>query len=580
MSLLSVFISRRYRNQLTSRRHIHQLRKAMVYSTMESVSITSLSAPIQVTLLSGVVALFWLAYKLVKHLRQRSLLIPLWSDGSHACHRWKLIAIITHTAYCNVCECLIVDGMYCECCGTCADFGCHKKADTRFQCKTLSLSKTESRLQKKQLSHLWIKGNLSTHSVCDVCGDECDEESALMDWKCCWCQRCVHQNCLTPEAETGDCDLGKWRTCIVPPFCITHKKVWSKGRRKFVVESVTKYEDEPNWKPLIVITNRKSGNNDGDQILTIFRTILNPLQVIDLSETSIESGLELCQQLTKTCKDINVRILVAAGDGTVGWVLDTIQKLKLNPSPLVAILPLGTGNDLSRVLGWGQSFSFETSIDHMMNKILSARAIDLDRWSVKLSSNRSLGIPLPSKQYLMNNYFSVGVDALVALNFHETRKSRIYNYLFTNRIFNKFLYLSYGTKELFERKCKNLNEKIILEMDGKRIDLPELESIIVLNIPSWGGGVEIWNLGNGAVKQKISDKKLEVLGVYSTFHIGQLMIGLSEPLRFGQAKEVKITLLERLPIQVDGEPWLQFPTAISLTWNSFAKMLTTRSEHL
>ena len=147
-----------------------------------------------------------------------------------------------------------------------------------------------------------------------------------------------------------------------------------------------------------------------------------------------------------------------------------------------------------------------------------------------------------------------------------------------NRIFNKFLYLSYGTKDLLERKCKNLNEKITLELDGKRVELPELESIIVLNIPSWGGGVDIWNLGNGGPKQKINDRKLEVLGVYSSFHVGQLMIGLSEPLRFGQAKQVRIRLLERLPIQVDGEPWLQLPTTISINWDNCAKMLTTRSE--
>ncbi|CAG2163150.1 unnamed protein product [Oppiella nova] len=511
MSLFSIFVNRRHRNQLKIRRNIHHLREIAVQSVMEGVSITSLSGPIQVTLISGVFVLFWFVYSLVKHIRQRSPMTPLWSDGSHACHRWKLIAIITHEAYCNVCESLIVNGMFCECCGTCADFGCHKKADNQLVCKTLSISKTESRLQKKQLSHLWIRGNLATHSVCDVCNEECDEESALVDWKCCWCQRCVHQNCMTPEAKTEDCDFGKWRTCIVPPFCITHKKVWSKGRRKFVVDSVGNFEDEPNWKPLIVITNRKSGNNEGDQILTIFRTILNPLQVIDISETSLESGLEWCQLLSKSFKEISVRILVAAGDGTVGWVLDTILKLKLNPMPLVGIIPLGTGNDLSRILGWGQSFSFETSIDHVMNKILTARAVELDRWNVRLSANRSLGIPLPSKQYLMNNYFGVGVDALVALKFHETRKSRIYNYLFTNRIFNKFLYLSYGTKDLLERKCKNLNEKIILEMDGQQVELPELESIIVLNISSWGGGVDIWGLGGGAPKQYINDKKLEVL---------------------------------------------------------------------
>ena len=33
------------------------------------------------------------------------------------------------------------------------------------------------------------------------------------------------------------------------------------------------------WKPLIVIGNRKSGNNDGAAILASFRSHLNPAQV-------------------------------------------------------------------------------------------------------------------------------------------------------------------------------------------------------------------------------------------------------------------------------------------------------------
>ena len=33
------------------------------------------------------------------------------------------------------------------------------------------------------------------------------------------------------------------------------------------------------WRPLIVIGNRKSGNNDGAAILASFRSHLNPAQV-------------------------------------------------------------------------------------------------------------------------------------------------------------------------------------------------------------------------------------------------------------------------------------------------------------
>ena len=50
------------------------------------------------------------------------------------------------------------------------------------------------------------------------------------------------------------------------------------------------------------------------------------------------------------------RILAAGGDGTVAWILKTIHELKLQPAPQVAIMPLGTGNDLSLSFGWGNTF--------------------------------------------------------------------------------------------------------------------------------------------------------------------------------------------------------------------------------
>lgn len=48
-------------------------------------------------------------------------------------------------------------------------------------------------------------------------------------------------------------------------------------------------------------------------------------QVIDLSEIPPEGALEWCRLLPH----VQWRILVAGGDGTVGWVLSAIDKLKL-----------------------------------------------------------------------------------------------------------------------------------------------------------------------------------------------------------------------------------------------------------
>ena len=41
-------------------------------------------------------------------------------------------------------------------------------------------------------------------------------------------------------------------------------------------------------------------------------------------------------------------------------------------------------------------------------------------------------------------------------------------------------------------RCECTFRFIQLEMDGRKIELPELEGIVILNINSWCGGCELW----------------------------------------------------------------------------------------
>lgn len=74
-----------------------------------------------------------------------------------------------------------------------------------------------------------------------------------------------------------------------------------------------------------------------------------------------------------------------------------------------------------------------------------------------------------------------------------------------------------------------------------------------------------------------SDGKIEVIGIVSSFHMAQLQVGLNKPIRLGQARHVRIRMIESFPVQADGEPWIQTPSEINITCNGQAKMLQCSS---
>ncbi|KAK7051139.1 hypothetical protein SK128_011600, partial [Halocaridina rubra] len=173
-------------------------------------------------------------------------------------------------SYCNICEALIMasDGAFCDSCGVCSDSpDCIFSADKTIPCKPIT---TQAATHK----HQWVKGNLPFNAQCEVCEEECGTEPELIDLRCCWCQRCAHDECvknlavatktlnhLAPVGEIACedkekekietvCDLGKRSDCIVPPNCIILKS--SSLRKQLVIKQVMRPKLS-TWSPVIVV---------------------------------------------------------------------------------------------------------------------------------------------------------------------------------------------------------------------------------------------------------------------------------------------------------------------------------------
>lgn len=334
-----------------------------------------------------------------------------------------------------------------------------------------------------------------------------------------------------------------------------------------------------------------------------------------------------------------LRIAVCGGDGTAGWVLSALDALWAaqclgpdTPKPPVAILPLGTGNDLARTLGWAAAHGWglekggAPDVASFLRDADRATVALLDRWAVGVTEQSAdaggsagggaSGGATTTVTKLMNNYMSIGMDAKVALDFHSTREA--HPEWFRNQAGNKLLYTGLGAGELLAHSCQGLPRLMTIHCDGVPLRLPpEVEGVVILNIGSYMGGVELWKRGRpaggtprgGSARgsggagggggasdgadtdssgdgggegggrgslgpQAINDRLLEVVGHYGTWHLGKLHIGMAKALQLAQCSRIHITTSGPLPMQVDGEPWMQeAPCELAVTHHSQALML-------
>ncbi|XP_065491238.1 diacylglycerol kinase zeta isoform X2 [Caloenas nicobarica] len=473
-----------------------------------------------------------------------------------------------------------------------------------FRCKP-SFRESGSRNVREPIvvRHHWVHRRRQ-EGKCRQCGKGFQQKFAfhskeIVAISCSWCKQAYHSkvSCFMLQHIEEPCSLGAHAAVVVPPTWILRvrrpqnplKSSKKKKRTSFKRKSSKKGAEEGRWKPfvikpmpaplmkpLLVFVNPKSGGNQGAKIIQSFMWYLNPRQVFDLSQGGPKEALELYRKVH------NLRILACGGDGTVGWILSILDELRLNPPPPVAILPLGTGNDLARTLNWGGGYT-----DEPLSKILShvedGNIVQLDRWNLHVEPNPDANpeekdevatdkLPLD----VFNNYFSLGFDARVTLEFHESREANPEK--FNSRFRNKMFYAGTAFSDFLTGSSKDLAKHVKLICDGtdltSKIQDLKPQCLVFLNIPRYCAGTMPWgNPGehHDFEPQRHDDGCIEVIGFTMT-SLAALQVG-GHGERLCQCRQVVLTTAKAIPMQVDGEPCKLAASCIHISLRNQANMV-------
>ncbi|XP_063303650.1 diacylglycerol kinase iota isoform X4 [Pelobates fuscus] len=473
-----------------------------------------------------------------------------------------------------------------------------------FRCKPTFRDGT-SRAPREQnlVRHHWVHRRRQ-EGKCKHCGKGFQQKFSfhskeIVAISCSWCKQAFHNKvtCFLLHHIEEPCSLGAHAAVIIPPSWIIKvkkpqvnaknssrrkkrtsfkRKASKKGfedikGRAFVIKPIS----SPLMKPLLVFVNPKSGGNQGTKVLQMFMWYLNPRQVFDLSQEGPREALELYRKVP------NLRILACGGDGTVGWILSVLDELQLNPQPPVAVLPLGTGNDLARTLNWGGGYTDEP-VSKILCHVEDGTIVQLDRWNLQVERNPDLlhdelddgthKLPLN----VFNNYFSLGFDAHVTLEFHESREANPEK--FNSRFRNKMFYAGAAFSDFLQRSSRDLSKHVKVVCDGTdltpKIQELKFQCIVFLNIPRYCAGTMPW--GNPSdhrdfEPQRHDDGYIEVIG-FTMASLAALQVG-GHGERLHQCREVTLLTYKAIPMQVDGEPCRLAPSLIRISLRNQANMV-------
>jgi diacylglycerol kinase (ATP) len=354
--------------------------------------------------------------------------------------------------------------------------------------------------------------------------------------------------------------------------------------------------------PVCFILNGKSGGRKGKALLNSFLSYPR-CYVFDINELwGMERGQctpDILDRLMRVLRMENVRVVVGGGDGSVSFVCRLMeflfweyqyqksQNMMDDSLPPIAILPIGVGNELSRCIGWSSGFSptqsplcCTSTVDEaevqFVRDVRRGPVSSLDFWQVSFeptfdSDKSNVG---KSGEFPMACFFSIGFDANISYNFHVLRETT--PYLTSSVVANKWWYTYYGIQELLKHNFQDsVTPYLVLSVDGEIVKLPpSIRTLQMFNIHSSADGVDFFGIPQKSNSSELQtfhqpclhDGLLEVVGTEGVPHLLAIRSGMSHSRRIAQGKQISVTLTRPLPVQLDGEAWIQPPSTITVTF--------------
>jgi diacylglycerol kinase (ATP) len=255
-----------------------------------------------------------------------------------------------------------------------------------------------------------------------------------------------------------------------------------------------------------------------------------------------------------------LRLVACGGDGTVNWVVSLMNAFfgpdNLDARPPIAVIPFGTGNDMSRALGWGGGMDSNSirNIASRLDAIRKSRQIqEIDVWKILLTTLEAS----TSKTHQMLSYFSIGVDAEMALDFEAVRKGRCGKCICCHCM-SLACYCPVGVRNaLFKRSISSYCQIDVDEVTPagthihRRLAPTSSDKTLIFQaIPFMYAGRDPWC---SPIPRSMSDQKVELTFQGGSASLGWLQIGVNLSRPCCQVSRASIKTTEPFHMQIDGE---------------------------